>query len=132
MGTVGLEASDLAMDGAHLDSLLVTKAFVRAADRLDITNKVLARVIGLSEPTLSRLRNGTYLLEEGQKAFELAIYFIRLYRSLDAVIGGEDKIAGTWLSNQNRALGGIPLELIQSVSGLMNVIDYLDSRRGII
>jgi hypothetical protein len=129
---VGMEPVHFRVDGAPTDSPLVTKALVRAADRLAVTNKVLAHVIGVSEPTLSRLRNGTYPLEEGQKAFELAVLFIRLYRSLDAVIGGDDKVASAWLSNPNTALGGVPLELIQSVSGLINVIQYLDARRGII
>lgn len=114
------------------EAAVVTKATLRAADRLDIKNNVLARVVGLSEPTVSRMRRGEYALEPGQKAFELAVLFVRLFRSLDAIVGGDDTVASEWLRNQNRAFDGTPLETIQTVSGLTNVIGYLDSRRAIV
>lgn len=125
-------APSAACQSAVSDSAVVTKAVVRAADRLNVTNKVLARVIGVSEATVSRMKKGNYPLEVGQKPFQLAVLFVRLYRSLDAVVGGDDKVAGAWLSNRNTALDGTPIELIQSVSGLTNVIHYLDARRAVI
>ena len=117
---------------AASDSSLVTKAVLRAADRLNVTNKVLARIIGVSEATVSRMKKGDYPLQAGTKPFELAVLFVRLYRSLDAVVGGDETVAGAWLSNPNVALKDRPLELIQSVSGLTDVIRYLDSRRAVV
>jgi hypothetical protein len=114
------------------ESRLVTKATLRAADRLGIKNNVLARIVGLSEPTISRMSKGTYLLPPDSKAFELAVLFVRFYRSLDGVIGGDDVVAAAWLKNKNTILDGVPLEVIQSVSGLTNAIEYLDSRRAIV
>jgi len=120
------------LDSATSDSGLVAKATIRAADRLGVTNKLLARIIGLSEASISRMKKGEYPLERGQKPFELAVLFIRLYRSLDAVVGGDDAVAREWLRNYNLALKGQPIELIESVSGLANVIQYLDARRAVI
>ena len=114
------------------DSALIAKATIRAADRLGITNKLLARIIGVSEASISRMKKGEYPLDRGQKPYELAVLFIRLYRSLDAVVGGDDKAARQWLNNYNLALKGHPTELIESVAGLANVIQYLDARRAII
>jgi hypothetical protein len=114
------------------ESRVVTKATLRAADRLGIKNNVLARIIGLSEPTISRMSKGAYLLPPDSKAFELAVLFVRFYRSLDGIIGGDDSVAADWLKNKNTVLDGIPLEVIQSVSGLANAIEYLDSRRAIV
>lgn len=111
---------------------VVTKAALRAASRLDITNRTLANVIGLSEATVSRMRSGGYELQPGQKAFELALLFVRLARSLDAVVGGDDAVAGAWLRNANTALDNAPLKLIQTVPGLMNVLHYLDARRAVV
>jgi hypothetical protein len=111
---------------------VVTRAAVRAADRLDIKNTTLAKILGLSEATISRMRKGTFELPRTQKAFELAVLFIRLYRSLDGIVGGDDRVASDWLKNENTVLEAAPLELIQSVSGLSNVIAYLDSRRAIV
>lgn len=112
------------------DSVIVAKAMVRAADRLAVQNRLLARIIGLSEATISRLRKGDYLLDG--KALELAIMFIRLYRSLDAVVGGDDAVAKAWLKNRNSALKDSPLALIQTVSGLTDVLHYLDARRAVV
>jgi DNA-binding XRE family transcriptional regulator len=119
-------------NSAPSDCAVVAKAAIRAADRLEITNKTLARIIGVSEATISRMRKGEYPLEKSQKPFELAVMFIRLYRSLDAVVGGDDAVAKAWMKNDNTALGAQPIHLIQSISGLSNVIQYLDSRRAIV
>ena len=114
------------------EAILLTKAVLRTADRLAIKNAALAKILGLSGPTVSRMRNGKYRLERGQKPFELAALLVRLYRSLDGIVGGDDHVAADWLTNKNTALNGVPLELIQSVSGLANVIHYLDARRAIV
>ncbi len=111
---------------------VLTKALLRAASQLSLTNKTVATVIGVSEATVSRMRNENYTLQLGQKPFELAVLFVRLYRSLDAIVGGDQAVASSWLNNRNEALDGEPIALIQTVSGLMNVIQYLDARRAIV
>lgn len=111
---------------------VLTKATLRAATQLGLTNKALATVIGVSEATVSRMRSGEYTLQPGQKPFELAVLFVRLYRSLDAIVGGDDAVAGSWLKNRNTALDAEPIALIQTVPGLMNVIQYLDARRAVV
>lgn len=111
---------------------VLTKATLRAATQLGLTNKLLATVIGVSEATVSRMRSGDYTLQRGQKSFELAVLFVRLYRSLDAIVGGDDAVAGSWLKNRNTVLDAEPLTLIQTVPGLMNVIQYLDARRAVV
>lgn len=114
------------------EASVVTKATLRAADRLAIKNNALAKIVGVSEPTITRMRRGAYVLDSGNKAFELALLFVRLYRSLDSIVDGDDDVARSWINNDNLALRGRPLDLIQSVSGLTNVIQYLDTRRALI
>lgn len=114
------------------DSALVTRALLRAAEKLDLTNKTLSRIIGVSEATISRLKKGDYPLDTGQKPFQLAVLFLRLYRSLDALTGGDDNVSARWLANRNTALDGIPVELIQSVSGLINVVNFLDASQAFV
>lgn len=111
---------------------VVTKAALRAASQLGMTNKAFANVVGLSEATVSRMRSKEYELQPDQKSYELALLFVRLYRSLDAIVGGDDAVASAWLRNRNTALHDEPLKLIQTVPGLMNVIQYLDARRTIV
>ena len=117
---------------AASEATVLTKAVLRAAEHLGMTNKSLATVIGLSEATVSRMRSGDYTLQRGQKSFELAILFVRFYRSLDAIVGGDQEVARAWLKSSNTALDTEPLTLIQTVSGLMNALHYLDARRAIV
>ena len=107
----------------------LTKATIRAADKLELTNRTLGVIIGLSEPSISRMKRGVFKLERGQKSFELSVLFVRLYRSLDAIVSGDEQVAKAWLHNNKTALHGVPAELIQGISGLVNVIQYLDTRR---
>jgi len=111
---------------------VVTKALLRAAARLAISNKTLAAIVGLSEASVSRMGSGSYTLTPGDKAFELSVLFLRLYRALDAIVAGDDSVAQAWLRHENAALGGSPLAMMQSIPGLVHVLGYLDARRGLV
>ena len=117
---------------APSEGAVVTKAALRAADLLGISNKTLSRIVGLSEASVSRMGAGTYTLTRGEKTFELAVLFVRFYRALDAIVHGDDEVAREWLSNPNAALGGTPITLIQSVPGLVHAVAYLDARRALV
>ncbi len=112
------------------EGAVLTKATIRAADKLDVSQKVLASIIGVSESVVSRMRNGSFALDRTSgKSFELAALFIRLYRSLDAIVGGDETVAKAWLKNENTVLQNRPIDLMQKVQGLLDVIQYLDARR---
>ena len=110
---------------------VVTKSVMRAADRLALPNRVLAGILGVSEATVSRMGAGAYHLDAGGKPYELAVLFLRLFRSLDAIVGGDAAVARAWLRHANTALGAAPITLIESVAGLVNVVAYLDHRRAL-
>jgi hypothetical protein len=111
---------------------VLTRAALKAGMNLGLSSRILSRIIGVSEATVSRLRNGQRLLAPHEKSFELAVLFVRLYRALDAIVGGDDAVAAAWLRNDNTALNGRPMNLIQSLAGLVYVIQYLDARRALI
>lgn len=111
---------------------VVGKAVLNAADRLGVRARTLGSVIGLSEPTISRLKRGGHDLDPDGKPFELALLFVRLYRSLDAVVGGDDAVARAWMGTENNALGGRPIDRIRTVEGLVDVLGYLDARRAVV
>lgn len=112
--------------------LVVTKAVIRAAEQLRLTARLLATILGVSEATVSRMKRGDFALAPGTKPFELAVLLIRLFRSLDAIVGGDDAVATAWLGNANSVLGARPIEKLQTVSGLVDVIAYLDARRALV
>jgi hypothetical protein len=117
---------------AHLDpdpGDVLTRATLAAAHRLGVRNARLAQVIGTSEASVSRLSAGRRIDPRGKEG-ELALLFLRLFRSLDALVGGDDAQARAWLNAENTHLGGVPAERICQVEGLVDVIHYLDGMRG--
>jgi len=108
---------------------VLTRAVLRAADRLGLSGAPLAGILGLSTASISRLKSGALALMPGQKAFELGVLFVRLFRSLDAVTAGDEAMARNWLRVPNLALGGVPLDMVASITGLVDVVMYLDARR---
>ncbi|HEV3186343.1 MAG TPA: MbcA/ParS/Xre antitoxin family protein [Xanthobacteraceae bacterium] len=117
---------------ATSDGPVLTRAVLRAGARLGLTNRAIGRIIGVSEATVSRMGSGEYLLAPGEKSFELAVLLVRLFRSVDAIVGGDEETARSWLRSENTALGTAPIEKIQTISGLVDVIAYLDARRAVI
>ena len=109
--------------------VILSRALVRAARLLAVAQTDLAQVIGVSGATLSRLANGHKHLERGSKPWQLAALFVRLFRSLDAIVGSDDAAARAWLRSDNHALGGVPLTLIRDPAGLVRTVDYLDAAR---
>ena len=114
---------------AGAEGVVITKAAVNAAERLGLTARILSSVIGVSEATVSRLKRQDTLLERGTKPFELAVLLVRLFRSLDALVGNDAAKAGAWMGSHNRALNGVPRQLIESPQGLVSVVMYLDAMR---
>jgi hypothetical protein len=109
---------------------VLTGAVLRAAGLLALNQTRVGEILGLSAPQVSRMANGAYLLDAGRKEWELAALFVRLFRSLDALVGSNDAAARAWLNSDNRGLGGRPAELIRSTEGLVRAVHYLDAARG--
>jgi hypothetical protein len=108
---------------------VLAKAVLNAAARLELRQRQIATVLGASEASISRLARGRGI-DPSSKEGELALLFLRLYRSLDTLVGGDDAQARAWLEAKNDHLGGAPVERIASVQGLLDVVQYLDAMRG--
>ncbi len=109
---------------------VLSRAVVRAAHLVGLTQRQVAAALGLSEATVSRLFAGRYRLDPARPhEWELALLFLRFYRSLDALWGHEAS-ARAWLASPNTALGAAPAELLGSIEGLVRVVNYLDAARG--
>jgi DNA-binding XRE family transcriptional regulator len=127
---LSLEMS-VALPNALLDPApVLTKAVRRAAERLALSQRELAGILGVSEATVSRLAKGAAEVEPHSKTGELALLFLRAFRSLDAVFGGDTERVKLWLKSANAHVGGVPAERMQRVEGLVNVVEYLDTVRG--
>ncbi|CAN5688905.1 MbcA/ParS/Xre antitoxin family protein [soil metagenome] len=108
---------------------VLTKAVLSAAQRLGLRSRDVAAIVGASEASISRLQRGRTIHPDSKEG-ELALLFLRLYRSLDALVGGEDAQARQWLHAENEHVSGVPAERIATVQGLVDVVQYLDAMRG--
>jgi DNA-binding XRE family transcriptional regulator len=108
----------------------LARAATRAAALLGLRQNELARIIGVSAATISRMAVGAYTLQPGNKSWELAALFVRLFRSLDALVGSNETQARAWLDSPNAALGAAPRSLLPRAEGLVRVVQYLDAARG--
>jgi hypothetical protein len=108
---------------------VLTKALLRAAELLALSSAALARILGVSEASVSRLVSGTRTVDPKSKEGELALLLVRVYRSLDALVGTDAAQRKAWLHGHNRGLNGRPAELIERADGLVSVVNYLDAMR---
>jgi len=108
---------------------VLAKAVLSAAERLGLRARHLAAVIGSSEASISRLQRAR-ALDPDTKEGELALLFLRVFRSLDALMGGDDAKSRAWMHAPNDHLAGVPAERIRTVEGLVDVVQYLDAMRG--
>ena len=110
---------------------VLTKATLRSAAALGLTHAALARAVGVSESTVSRMAAGARQLDVGSKPAELAALVIRVYRSLDALVGNSDRHRRVWMDSYNRAFNAAPREAITTAEGLARVVAYLDGARAL-
>lgn len=108
---------------------VLAKATARASQLLGLSGAALARTIGVSEPTVSRILRGDKAIDPRSKEGELALLLVRVYRSLDALVGTDDQKRAAWMSSHNKALGGVPAKLVQTAEGLVATLRYLDGMR---
>lgn len=108
---------------------VLTQATLRAATQLALGGSELARIIGTSPSTISRLGSGLKTIDPQSKEGEMALLVVRLFRSLDALVGNDSQRRMDWMSSHNHAFNAVPREFVQSAQGLVSVVNYLDGMR---
>lgn len=122
--------SNLATPNNKDQAKVLTKAFIRMTDLLQLSRQEVSVIIGLSEASLSRLFSARTQLDPHSNEGQLAILLLRLFRSLDTLFGGNVEQCRIWLRSNNKHLENKPIELIKSIEGLVHCIHYLDAMRG--
>ena len=113
------------------EARVLSQAVCRAAKQLDISDELLADVLGIAPFSVTGLSAGTYILNTTLQEWTSALLFVRLYIALDSITGDE-RIARKWLKSPNEGLNGKPMHLILSNEGLLRVVQYLEARSAVI
>jgi hypothetical protein len=108
---------------------VLAKAFLNAANQLGLKSTEIASVLGVHRTAISRLKqNGS--LDPSSKQGELSLLLIRIARALFALAGGDEAWIKHFMRSPNKMTGGVPVEQIGSVQGLVNVLQFVDAIRG--
>lgn len=114
-------------------SQVLTKALINTATCLEIPKNKLAQILGVSGATVTRLYTDAYRLSPDKKEWDFAVLLVRLFRSLDSIVGGSRDDSRKWLTSENAALGGKkPADLIDTTEGIVRVVTYLDACRAVV
>ena len=79
---------------------------------------------------MSRLAASGRGLPPDSKEGECALLLVRIFRAIDALLGGKEADVRAWFHAPNAHLGGIPAARVQTIEGLVHVAEYLDAMRG--
>ena len=111
------------------DGELLTSAVARIADLWGLDSLELGKMLGVAPATVLTLRAGTSTLDPASQSFEAGQLLLRLFRSLDALMGSDDDAARRWLATPNIDLGAKPIDCVASIPGLIAVCEYVDALR---
>lgn len=101
------------------------RSLLAAAEELGVSKADIGAIIGRNRTTIDR--NG---IDPDSKAGELALMFIRIYRSLFALMGGDRDNMRHFLRTNNLGTHGVPAEQLHNIQGMVTVCTYLDAMRG--
>lgn len=104
---------------------VLAEALTAAGKQFGMSQADLGEIIGKDRTAISRGR-----LDPASKSGELALLFIRCYRALYVLVGGDLEQMRHWIRTENLHTGGIPAEQVKTVQGLTTVLEYLDALRG--
>jgi len=108
---------------------VLAKAVLRAADQLGLRQADLAAVLGIHRTAVSRLKQNLSL-DPASKQGELALLLVRVARALYALTGGDPQWIEHFMRTPNALTGGTPARQIESIQGLITVLQCVDALRG--
>ncbi len=107
------------------DATLLARSTLAAARILGLSQSAVSDIIGRDRSTIAR--NG---IDPRSKSGQLAVLLLRIYRSLSALMGGDEDNMRYFMRTPNHGTGGIPGEQLLRPEGLVAVCEYLDAIRG--
>ncbi|MFK8042654.1 MbcA/ParS/Xre antitoxin family protein [Congregibacter sp.] len=106
-------------------SAVLARSLLAAAAELGVSRSDIGAIIGRNRTSIDRKG-----VDPDSKAGELALMFIRIYRSLFALMGGDTDNMRHFLRTENLGTRGVPFEQLHNIQGIVAVCGYLDAMRG--
>lgn len=106
-------------------SAVLTKATLRAAQELGLSDAQLAAALHVRSVMISGLHHGAQLIAPETQAWARATLLLHIHRKLVAFLGSDPASLRTWLLASNSALESSPIGLLVACGGLERVHEYL-------
>lgn len=108
--------------------VVLGEAVLRAAEQLNLSRSQLARVLDMDVVAITQLQNQPEL-DPNSKQGKLALLLIRLYQALHVLTGGDRAWMKRFLTSENRVTRGIPAHQIETLNGLISVLNFVEALR---
>ncbi len=106
----------------------LTEDFFIASNYFGLTSADIAKLLGVSEATISRARRSdTYFRASRPHQWATALLFIRLYRAVQRS-HPRPRRGKLWLFYFSHYLGATPISLIFTFEGLLEVVKFAEDR----
>lgn len=102
------------------------KSVLTAAKLPSLSQSQLAIVLDMDVEAITQLQNQPEL-DPNSKQGKLALLLIRLYQALHALTGGDQAAMKIFLTSENRVTSGIPIYQIETMSGLISVLNFVEA-----
>jgi len=107
-------------------SKVLTKASWKAAELLGLKSEQFVRILHL-ECLDMKLSEATLMFDPNSKQGEIALILIRIYKALYNLNGSDIEWMHHFLNSPNLLTGGIPIEQLESMNGLLSVLNTVES-----
>lgn len=105
----------------------LTHQFFLATNSIGLANREIAKILGVSEPTISRARKkSAYFSPTRHHQWLIAELLIKACEELTRIYDHPRK-EKHWFTTYNHSLRAIPIKLIDSMEGLLQVVRHLES-----
>lgn len=102
---------------------VLATATQRAGHALGLSTAQTAAIVGC---TLTDFTNG---LDPQSEPGRRALILIRIYQSLEVLVGGDSQLLQQWMTGNNQGIQGVPSEQIQTPEGMATILSYLEAMR---
>lgn len=109
--------------------VVLAKAVLSVAEQLGLKQSQLANILGVHRTAISRLKTNP-TLDPTSKQGELALLLIRFARALYVLTDGDATWIQHFMNTPNHVTGGIPVQQIETIQGLVQVVQFVDAIRG--